>query len=109
MLCKGLVECRSHVAACSCVFAEIGSCYITGDVIAEVSASGLLKGLAGANVNFNVVLELNLRAVEDAGDSAEGEHKVHILRPSLLAALIAVFFLTVGTVVVRINIHYVVG
>ena len=60
MLCKGLVECRSHVAARASVFSEIGSCYVTGDVIAEVSASGLLEGLSGAYVDFNVVLELNL-------------------------------------------------
>ena len=104
MLGKRLVECGGYIAGRAGVGAEVGCSDVAGDVVAEVSAAGGGQRRVGTDVDILTCLELNLRAVVDAGDATEGPHQIHVLCPCLLAADVADVLAEVGRIVVGVNI-----
>ena len=102
---QGSAQRSSHVAACAAHLGKVAHRDVAGEVTAVVGATGALEVAIGALVHHHTLAELNLAALEQAGDAAHGEQQTHVLGPLVGAAVEAVE--TVGTVVVALHIVHV--
>ena len=95
--------CRGEVAEIVCLNSAL-------QIIAEVGASRGFERSVGTHIDDRSLFELDLGAVVNAGNTAEGEHQIKILSPRLGTACKAVLLVgRFGRVVVGIDIHHIIG
>ena len=81
VLCQRVGECLRHVACGIVVLSEVGCLYTAFYIAAKIGTPRVAEGFAGSTVYFLAFAELNLTAVEQTGDAAEGEHQVEVFGP----------------------------